>query len=84
MSDIKEISSCKEKYMELLLIGDEQEDMIMKYLGRGRLFVMEKGGEVCAVCVVTDEGNGSLEIKNIHPRNGRQSADSPVLRKMRF
>lgn len=82
MSGIKEISSCKEKYMELLLIGDEQEDMIMKYLGRGRLFVMEKGGEVCAVCAVTDEGNGSLEIKNIAvaPHHQRKGIGSEMIR----
>jgi ribosomal protein S18 acetylase RimI-like enzyme len=65
MNSIKEISSDKERYMELLLIGDEQEDMVLRYLERGRLFVMEKAGEACAVCVVTDEGNGDLEIKNI-------------------
>lgn len=65
MNSIKEISSDKKQYMELLLIGDEQEEMVMKYLERGRLFVMKKSDEPCAVCVVTDEGNGDLEIKNI-------------------
>ena len=63
----------KKQYMDLLLIGDEQEDMILKYLSRGRLFVMENDDNVIAVCVVTDEGNGTLEIKNI--------AVSPVFRR---
>lgn len=50
--------------MSLLLIGDEQEDMILKYLDRGRMFIVDDGG-VKAECVVTDEGDGIVEIKNI-------------------
>ncbi|WP_294413781.1 GNAT family N-acetyltransferase [uncultured Ruminococcus sp.] len=65
MIRIYEITSNKTDYMELLLLGDEQEEMIMKYLDRGRLFAMEKGDTVCAVCVVTDEGDFTLELKNI-------------------
>ena len=65
MRSICEIYSGKERFMELLLIGDEQEDMVMRYLDRGRLFVMDDDGCSCAVCVVTDEGNDTLELKNI-------------------
>ncbi len=65
MISIKEENGDKEQYMELLLIGDEQVDMIMKYLSRGRLFVMKDDEKILAVCVVTDEGNDRLEIKNI-------------------
>ena len=62
---INEVKSGKTEYMELLLIGDEQAEMIAKYLDRGRLFVMRNDGIICAACVVTDEGNGTLELKNI-------------------
>lgn len=65
MIRIYEITSNKTDYMELLLLGDEQEEMIMKYLDRGRLFAMKKDDTVCAVCVVTDEGDFTLELKNI-------------------
>ena len=65
MRIISEVQECKEKYMDLLLLGDEQEEMIYKYLDRGRLFVMQNGTELCAVCVVTDEGDFVLELKNI-------------------
>lgn len=54
----------KKKYLHLLLLGDEQENMIDRYLERGTMYVLEDNG-VKAVCVVTDEGNGVLEIKNI-------------------
>ncbi|MCR5601787.1 MAG: GNAT family N-acetyltransferase [Ruminococcus sp.] len=65
MNCITEITSGKERFMELLLIGDEQEDMIMKYLDIGRLFVKTADSAPCAVCVVTDEGCDTLEVKNI-------------------
>ena len=35
---LKKIEDSKQDYMELLLLADEQEDMIMKYLDRGTLF----------------------------------------------
>ncbi len=61
---IREIREDKRAYMPLLLLADEQEDMIDRYLDRGTMFVLEDGG-VKAECVVTDEGDGVLEIKNI-------------------
>ena len=61
---IVEIKNNKKKYISLLLLADEQEDMIARYLERGTMFVLEEQG-VKAECVVTDEGNGVLEIKNL-------------------
>ncbi len=61
---IRKIESNKKDYMELLLLGDEQESMIELYLDRGDMYVFEDQG-VKAICVVTDEGEGVLEIKNI-------------------
>ena len=61
---IKEIKKDKKQYITLLLLADEQEDMIDRYLERGTMFVLEDQG-VKAECVVTDEGNEVLEIKNI-------------------
>ncbi len=61
---ITEITENKKKYLALLLLADEQEDMIDRYLDRGRMYVLEDHGIKCE-CVVTDEGNGVLEIKNI-------------------
>ena len=61
---IVEIVENKKKYLDLLLLADEQEDMIDRYLERGIMYVLEDGGVKCE-CVLTDEGNGVLEIKNI-------------------
>ena len=61
---IKEITTNKKDFLDLLLLADEQEDMVDRYLERGRMFVLDDGG-IKAECVVTDEGGGVLEIKNI-------------------
>ena len=63
--EIRKIASHKKDYLPLLLLGDEQEDMIDRYLERGTLYALFDEGAARAVCVVTDEGNGVLEIKNI-------------------
>ncbi len=62
--DIIEITENKKAYLSLLLLADEQEDMIDRYLDSGRMFILDDNG-VKAECVITDEGNGLLEIKNI-------------------
>lgn len=62
--NIYPIITNKKQYLELLLLADEQESMIDRYLERGDMFVLEDNGAK-AVCVVTDEGNGTCELKNI-------------------
>ena len=54
----------KRKYLRLLLLADEQENMIEKYLDKGIMYVLDDDG-VKAEIVVLDEGNGVLEIKNL-------------------
>ena len=41
---IIKISRNKKQYLDLLLLGDEQETMIDRYLERGDLFVLEDNG----------------------------------------
>ena len=59
-----EVVENKKEYLELLLLADEQEDMIDRYINKGKMFVLDDNGIKCE-CVITDEGNGVLEIKNI-------------------
>ena len=61
---IIEVKSDKKKYLDLLLLADEQEDMIDRYLERGTMYVLDDHG-VKAECVVTEESSQTLEIKNI-------------------
>ena len=62
--EIIKVLENKEKYMDLLLLGDEQEDMIKKYLYRGELFALYDT-DLKTVSVVTQEDDKIYEIKNI-------------------
>ena len=64
MMEIIEVIENKKAYIELLLLADEQEEMIDRYLDKGKMYVVDDNGIKCE-CVVTDMGNGVLEIKNI-------------------
>lgn len=78
--EIIEVTRNKKEYLDLLLLADEQEDMIDRYLERGRMYVL-RDDEVKCECVVTDEGNGVLEIKNIAtalPHQGKGYAKSLI------
>ena len=61
---IRKVETDKKRYLDLLLLADEQENMIDRYLERGTMYVLEDDG-VKAECVVTDEGGGILELKNL-------------------
>lgn len=62
---IRLVKSDKKRFLDLLLLADEQESMIDRYIERGDLFVMEEKGEAKAVAVVTREGQGVYELKNL-------------------
>lgn len=62
--EIKKIIENKEQFMDLLLLADEQESMIRKYLERGELFALYDA-DLKTVCVVTQEDENTCEIKNI-------------------
>ena len=61
---IRKVTEHKKRFLDLLLLADEQESLIDRYLERGVLYVLEDDG-VKAECVVTDEGGGVLEIRNL-------------------
>ncbi len=71
--EFRTISDSKRAFLPLLLLGDEQEAMINRYLDRGTLWALYDGG-LRAVCVVTEERAGNFEIKNlaVAPESQRQ------------
>lgn len=62
---IYRITEKKKSHLDLLLLADEQEDMIDRYLERGEMFVLSLDEEIVALCVVTQEEKGICELKNI-------------------
>lgn len=63
--DICLISSDKKRFLPLLLLADEQESMIDRYLDKGDLFAMTDGGNTVAVAVVVTHSSGVVELKNL-------------------
>lgn len=63
--EIRQISHDKRSFLPLLLLGDEQEDMILRYLDRGTLLALYDGGTLRTAAVFTDEGGGVFELKNL-------------------
>lgn len=59
------VETGKKRYLELLLLADEQESMIDRYLEKGDLYVWEARDEVITVAIVTQEGDGVVELKNL-------------------
>ena len=74
MINIYPISYNKKQYLDLLLLADEQESMIDRYLESGDMFVLADNNEVKASCVIAEEGKGIYEIKSIavYPQFQRQ------------
>lgn len=69
---LREIKDNKKQLLPLLLLADEQEDMVDRYLERGTLLVLEAEGQILSECVLTDEGDGILEIKNLATEPAQQ------------
>lgn len=69
--EIKQIYSNKKQFLDLLLLADEQESMIDRYLEQGELFVLYDHG-VKTVCVVAKVQERVYEIKNLATDPGFQ------------
>ncbi|MDF3001333.1 MAG: GCN5-related N-acetyltransferase [Bacillota bacterium] len=54
----------KISFMDLLLLADEDEKMIEKYLYRGEMFALYDD-DLKSICVVTQESDDVCELKNI-------------------
>lgn len=64
MVRIEKITQNKKQFLDLLLLADEQENMIDKYLPTGDLFVLYDG-DLKSVCVVAAVNSETCELKNI-------------------
>ena len=64
MVTIKKIVENKKQFLDLLLLADEQENMIDKYLSGGDLFVLYDD-DLKSVCVVVPIDSETCELKNI-------------------
>lgn len=63
--EIKEIGENKFEFIDLLLIGDEEESMINRYLEQSTLFVLYDKGKLVSLCAVIKADFDIIEIKNL-------------------
>lgn len=64
--EIRKISHNKKEFLPLLLLADEQENMIDRYLEIGDMFVLFDSKKAKTVCVVTPTADSrTIEIKNL-------------------
>lgn len=61
---IQKITENKKQFLDLLLLADEQENMIDKYLPNGDLFALYDD-DLKSVCVVVPVDSEICELKNI-------------------
>ena len=61
---IKIINENKKQFIDLLLLADESESMIDKYLEHGDLFALYDD-DLKSICVVTHENPNTCELKSI-------------------
>jgi len=64
MVRIEKVIKNKKQFLDLLLLADEQENMIDKYLPGGDLFALYDD-DLKSVCVVVPINNETCELKNI-------------------
>ena len=64
MLEVVVVESNKKDFLDLLILADEQESMIDKYLEQGELFALYDG-DLKSVGVVTRESDDVCELKNL-------------------
>jgi len=62
---VKKITKNKEKFMDILLIGDEEETMVLKYLENGNLYALYDLGVLKSVCITLPVNSDTVEKKNL-------------------
>ncbi|MDO5436813.1 MAG: GNAT family N-acetyltransferase [bacterium] len=62
---IKEITVNKADFKDILLIGDEDEKMIDKYIEQSTVFALYENNLLTSVCAVITTDKDTVEIKNL-------------------
>lgn len=77
--EIRKIDGDKKRFLPLLLLGDEQESMIDRYLECSDMFAMfDRQNAPIAIAVVSKKAHGQYELMNLavapcHQRKGHGS-----------
>ena len=79
---VVEVVGDKSRYMSLLLLGDESESMIGRYLDCSNLYVGASAETPVAVCAVLSVDAETVEVKNlaVRPEFRRRGIGAQMLR----
>ena len=62
---IKEIKTNKADYIDILLIGDEDKNMINKYIEQSKIFALYEENILTSICATIKVNNDTIEIKHL-------------------
>ncbi len=62
---VEKITENKDRYMDLLVLGDAKENRIHEYLDSGDMFLLSDDHVVFTVCVVVKQEKGRVVLKNL-------------------
>ena len=65
LMQIKEITTNKSDYIDILLIGDEDEKMINKYINQSTIYALYENKVLTSACAVIIIDSETVEIKNL-------------------
>lgn len=79
---VREIIQNKEDFMDILLIGDEEENMVFKYINAGNLYALYDSEVLKSACITVQLDKNTVEIKNLatYPKFQNQGCASFLLK----
>ncbi|ACA41871.1 GNAT family N-acetyltransferase [Lysinibacillus sphaericus] len=64
-TSLKKVNGSREAFLPQLLLADESEEAIQKYLDEGTLFEVKCGENLAGVALLIPQSNTTIELKNI-------------------
>ena len=77
--EIRKVETDKKRYLDFLLLADEQEDMVDRYLERGTMYVLEDDGVTPYTAHTTDLVPFYIVGANVKLRDGRLADIAPTM-----
>ncbi len=62
---VKKVEGVREDYLPQLLLADESEEVVRKYLHDGELYEIKCGEQLAGVALLVEQSDMTVEIKNI-------------------
>ncbi|HBJ00337.1 MULTISPECIES: GNAT family N-acetyltransferase [Lysinibacillus] len=83
-TSLKKVNESRESFLPQLLLADESEEAILKYLNEGTLFEVKCGEQLAGVALLIPQSKTTIELKNIAivPKFQAKGLGKEVLRQL--